>query len=131
MESGEIEQRTDMKCCFKLSKAVTETREILVGVYGGAAVSGFERFRDGPESTEDEQRSGRPSTSTSDENVPKINKIIRANRRLTIREVFNALNISFGSHRRNFEHETSECEICSTPFVTRTERTPPVDIGVT
>jgi histone-lysine N-methyltransferase SETMAR len=57
----------------------------------------FERFPDSAESTEDEHRSGRPSTSTTDENVSKINEMIRANRRLTIRKISNALNISFSS----------------------------------
>jgi hypothetical protein len=57
----------------------------------------FERFYGGAESTEGEQCSGRPSTSTTDEHVSKINEMIRANRRLTIRKISNALNISFGS----------------------------------
>jgi hypothetical protein len=76
---------------------------MLVRVYGDAAVSRkavymwFERFRGGAESTEDEQRSGLLSTSTTDENVSKINEMIRANGRLKIREISTALNISFGS----------------------------------
>jgi histone-lysine N-methyltransferase SETMAR len=49
------------------------------------------------ESTEDQQLSGRLSTLTTDENVSKINQMIRENRRLTIREISNALNISFCS----------------------------------
>jgi hypothetical protein len=61
MESSEIEQRTNMKFCFKQGKMATETHEVLVRVYGDAAVSRktaykwFERFRVGAESTEDEQ----------------------------------------------------------------------------
>jgi hypothetical protein len=76
---------------------------MVVRVYGDDAVSSKavynwrERFRGGAESTEDEQRSGRRSTSTTDENVSKINEMIRANRRLTIREIPNALYISFAS----------------------------------
>jgi hypothetical protein len=46
---------------------------------------------------EDEQRSGRPSTSTTDKNKSKINEMIRANRRSTIREISNVQNISFGA----------------------------------
>jgi histone-lysine N-methyltransferase SETMAR len=99
MESSEIEHRTNMEC-FKLGKTATESHEMLIKVYGEAAVSRktvykwIERFHGG---AEDEQRSGRPSTSTTDENVSKINEMIKANRRLTIREISNALNISFGS----------------------------------
>jgi histone-lysine N-methyltransferase SETMAR len=69
MESSEIERRTVMKFCFELGKTTTETQK----------------------------RSGRPSNSTTNERVSKINEIIRENRRLTTREISNALNISFGS----------------------------------
>jgi transposase len=86
MKSSEIEQRTNMKFCFKLGKTDTEAHEILVSVYGDAAVSRkvvykwFERFRGGAESAEDKQRSGRPPTSTADKNMSKIDEIIRASR---------------------------------------------------
>jgi hypothetical protein len=39
MESSEIEQRTNMKFCFKLGKTAAETHEMLVRVYGDTAVS--------------------------------------------------------------------------------------------
>jgi hypothetical protein len=61
MEISEIEQRMNMKFYFKLGKTAIETHEMLVRVYGDAAVSRkavykwFERFRGGAESTEDEQ----------------------------------------------------------------------------
>jgi len=63
------EQRINMKFCFKLQKSAKETHEMLKLVYGEAAVTmktvykRFERFRNGCESVEDEERSGRPSTS--------------------------------------------------------------------
>jgi transposase len=59
----------NIKFCYKLGKTATETHEMLVQVYGTEAVSRkcvydwFKRFRDGKETTEDEPRSGRPSTS--------------------------------------------------------------------
>jgi hypothetical protein len=90
-----------MKFCFKLGKTATETHEMLVRVYGDAVsqkmvYKWFKRFNGCAELTEDEQHSGRSSTSTTDENVSEINEMIRANRRLTIREISNACNISFG-----------------------------------
>ena len=72
-------------------------------VYGDAAVTmktvykWFERFRNCCESVEDEERSGRPSTSKTPENVEIVNEMIRSNRRLTIRVVSEDLNISYGS----------------------------------
>jgi hypothetical protein len=39
MESSEIEQKMDIQFCFNLGKTGTETHEMLVRVYGDAAVS--------------------------------------------------------------------------------------------
>jgi hypothetical protein len=57
MKSSEIKQRSNTKCCFKLGKTATETRGMLVRVYGDAAsrktvYKWLERFRGGAESTE-------------------------------------------------------------------------------
>ena len=57
----------------------------------------FERFRNGCESAEDEEGSGRPSTSKTQENVERVSKMIRTNRQLTIREISEHMNISYGS----------------------------------
>jgi hypothetical protein len=62
-----MEQQVNVKFCYKLGKMATETREMLVQVYGTKAVSRkcvydwFKRFCDGKETTEDEPRSGQPS----------------------------------------------------------------------
>jgi len=57
----------------------------------------FERFRNGCESVEDEERSQRPSTSKTQNNVGRVKEMIRSNRRFTIREIYEDLNISYGS----------------------------------
>ena len=88
---------------FLTVKSAKETHEMLILVYGDAAVTmrtvykWFERFRIGCESVEGEGRSGRPSTSKTQENVEIINEMISSNRRLTIREISEDLNISYGS----------------------------------
>ncbi|UYV62471.1 hypothetical protein LAZ67_2000722 [Cordylochernes scorpioides] len=43
------------------------------------------------------ERAGRPSTSTTDEKINEVEKMILANRRITVREVAEDLNISIGS----------------------------------
>jgi len=93
-----------MKFCFKLQKKnAKETQEKLKLVYGDVAMpmktvyKWFERFCKGCESVEDEERSGRPSTSKTQENVERVSEMIRSNRRLTIREISEDLKISFGS----------------------------------
>lgn len=42
-------------------------------------------------------RSGRPSRSTSDENMKKIKEIVLANRKINIREVAEGIGILYGS----------------------------------
>ena len=46
-----------------------------------------ERFRSGRESVEDDERSGRPSTAKTDENINKIKGWMTVSRKLTIREI--------------------------------------------
>ena len=47
----------------------------------------YSRFKEGREDTEDDPRSGRPTTSTTDENVEEIRKIVLQNRRITVRDI--------------------------------------------
>ena len=97
------EQRINMKICFKLQKSAKETHEVLKLVYGDASATmktvykWFERFPNGCESVEDEERSGRHSTSNTQDNVERVSEMIRSNRRLTIGEISEDLNISYGS----------------------------------
>jgi len=92
-----------MKFCFKLQKSAKETHEMLKLVYGDAVVTmktvykWFERFHNGCELVEDEERLGHPSTPKTQENVETVSEMIRSNRRLTIWEISEDTNISYGS----------------------------------
>ena len=57
----------------------------------------YKLFQEGRENVEDEPRPGRPSTSTTDENVEAVKEIVLKNRRITIREVAEDVGISVGS----------------------------------
>ena len=57
----------------------------------------YKMFSVSRENVNDEERAGRPSTSTADENIDEVKKIILVNRRITVREVAEKLNISIGS----------------------------------
>ncbi|XP_011069097.1 PREDICTED: putative uncharacterized protein FLJ37770 [Acromyrmex echinatior] len=61
-------------------------------------------FSEGREDVNDEERAGRPSTST-DENIDEVKKIVLANRRITVREVAEDLNISIGSCHSIFTND--------------------------
>jgi len=47
----------------------------------------YKRFKDGRTYVDDDERSGRPSTSTTPENIAKVREAILADRRQTIHDV--------------------------------------------
>jgi septation ring formation regulator EzrA len=50
-------------------------------------------FKDGREEVSDEPRSGRPSTSTTDDNVARVRAELNSDRRLSVRMIADNLNI--------------------------------------
>ena len=52
------------------------------------------RFREGKEDMEDDPRSGRPTTSRTNENVERVKKKVRSDRRLTVRMIADELNMN-------------------------------------
>ncbi|XP_011068652.1 PREDICTED: putative uncharacterized protein FLJ37770 [Acromyrmex echinatior] len=65
----------------------------------------YKMFSEGREDVNDEERAGRPSTSTTDENIDEVKKIVLANHRITLREVVEDLNISIGSCHSIFTND--------------------------
>ena len=51
------------------------------------------RFSEGTGSVTDEDRSGRPATSRTEENIAKIRQFARENRRLTVRSTAEQVNM--------------------------------------
>ena len=62
----------------------------------------YKMFSEGREDVNDEERAGRPRTSTTDENIDEVKKMVLVNRRITVREVAEDLNISIGSCQSRF-----------------------------
>jgi len=71
----------------------------LVQVYGDNAMKKtavykwVKRFSEGRESVTDEESSGRPVTSRTEENIANVRQILRENRRLTVRSIEKQVNI--------------------------------------
>ena len=58
------------------------------------AVYNWEKcFSVGRESVTDDERSGQPATSRTEENIAKFRQILRENRRLTVRSITEQANI--------------------------------------
>ena len=53
----------------------------------------MKRFPESRESVTDEERSGRPATSRTEENIAKGRQILRKNHRLTVRSIAEQVNI--------------------------------------
>ncbi|GFU70147.1 histone-lysine N-methyltransferase SETMAR [Trichonephila clavipes] len=78
----------------------TETKDDLDSVFGDSAPSfttvnfwGAE-FKRGCKSLGDDERSGRPDTSTTDENTAKIRQMVLEDLRIKVKEVTEAMNMS-------------------------------------
>jgi histone-lysine N-methyltransferase SETMAR len=100
------EQRICINFCFCLYKIAAETNRMLQEAFGDNAMSQrktflwYKRFKDGRTSVDDDERSGRPSTSTTPENIAKVREAILADRRQTIHDVCETAGLSYGTVQR-------------------------------
>ncbi len=98
-----IEQRYALKFCVKLGKTAKESKDMLKQAYGDRVMSmatfyrWYNLFREGREGVEDEPREGRPSTARTEVLKNTADVIVREDRRITVRELAQRLNISVGS----------------------------------
>ncbi|UYV69459.1 hypothetical protein LAZ67_6003662 [Cordylochernes scorpioides] len=98
-----MDQRTCIKFCVKNEIKCADAFRMLTVAYGEATLDRsniyqwYKMFSEGREDVNDEERAGCPSTSTTDEKINEVEKMILANRRITVREVAEDLNISIDS----------------------------------
>ncbi|XP_011701752.1 PREDICTED: putative uncharacterized protein FLJ37770 [Wasmannia auropunctata] len=106
-----MDQRICIKFCVKNKIKCADAFRMLTKAYGEATLDRsnvyrwYKMFSEGREDVNDEERAGRPSTSTTDENIDEVKKIVLANRRITVREVAEDLNISIGSCHSIFTND--------------------------
>ena len=62
---------------------------------------------------EDEPRSGRPSSSRTDENVDRIRDLVRSDRRLTVRMIGEELNLTHTTVHQILTNELKMRKICA------------------
>ena len=104
---------------WKLGKEKQEIMRDLTLVYKESALKQrtvekwLQLFRHGRESTEDDPRSGRPSTSTSVDCVEAVRALIDNNRKVTTREIAETMAISIGSVIEILHHRLGMSKISS------------------
>ncbi|UYV75597.1 hypothetical protein LAZ67_13000696 [Cordylochernes scorpioides] len=98
-----MDQRTCIKFCVKNEIKCADAFRMLTVTYEEATLDRsnvyrwYKMFSECREDVNDEERARRPSTSTTDEKINEVEKMILDNRRITVREVAEDLNISIGS----------------------------------
>ena len=106
-----MDQRICIKFCVQNKIKCADVFRMLTVAYGEATLERrsvyrwYKIFSDGREDLNDEERAVLPSTSTTYENIDKVKKIVFVNRRITVREVAEDLNISNGSCHSIFTND--------------------------
>ncbi|XP_037942722.1 protein GVQW3-like [Teleopsis dalmanni] len=98
-----VEQRVCLEFCVLNEISCVEALKMVQKAYGNSSMSRtqayewYKSFKEGREVIENLNRSKRPSTTNTEENVAKIKKIVMEEHRMTEREIARDLNISNGS----------------------------------
>ncbi|PNF28249.1 hypothetical protein B7P43_G06650 [Cryptotermes secundus] len=105
------EQRVCIKFCFKLGETAAEMHQMLKQVFSDNSLGQtqtydwYKSFKNGRTLTDDDDRSGRPPTGKTPENVAKVRDLILQDSRLTILDLCNTLGLSYGTCQRILSEE--------------------------
>jgi transposase len=95
----QLEQRINIKFLVKLGNSGPEMCQMLQQAYGEDALKmstvfkWVQRYREGRKDPTDNKRSGRPSTSRSDENIDRVHSLVLSDRRMTVQMIADELQI--------------------------------------
>lgn len=114
-----MEQRANIKFCFKIGKTATETYNLIKQVYGDDALSRgrvfewFARFRDGREELEDDAHTGRPKNVRTQEMIEKVKELLLSDRRTTLKMMEETLNINRETIRLIVTEDLGKRKLCA------------------
>jgi len=113
----EMDVKEKQRVAIKFS--ATKTVELIPKAYGDSALSRttiFEwhkRFREGKEKVKDDERSGRPTTSRTDDNNAAVDKMVKEDRKMTSRLIANLLGIQKTVILRILREGLKKRKLCS------------------
>jgi len=119
MSELELEQQTNIKFLVKLGKSGNKIREMLVqfcrdnAMKKTAVYKWVKRFSERRESVTDEERSGWPATSRTEEKIAKVRQIVCENRRLTVRSISEQVNINRERVRKILTEDLEMRKVCA------------------
>ena len=99
-DQDKAEEKIKLKFCFKLGKSAKEAYSMLKEVYKGTCLTErtvfrwYVNFKSGREETKDSERTGRPTTVKTPENVEKVKQMILVDRRMSVRIIADKLEIN-------------------------------------
>jgi len=103
-----------------------------VQVYGDNAMKKtavykwVKRFSEGRESATDEERSGRPAISRTEESIAKVRQIVHENRRLTVRSIAEHVNIDRETVRKILTEDLYMRKVCAKMVPKELTKEPPM-----
>lgn len=128
MSDRNIEQRNGVKKFAKLGKNGVETYELLRKIYGEETMSRsrvyewHKRFKKGREDVHDNRKTGRPRTTTTEENIDKISEFVSKNRMKSIRFIAEELNIDRETVRTILNERLGMRNVSMVPIVTTVDK---------
>jgi len=70
-------------------------------------------FSEGRESVTDEERSGRPATSRTEENIANVRQVVGENRQLTVRSIAEQVNIDRETVKEILTEDLDMRKVCA------------------
>lgn len=101
--STTYEQRSVVRFLWSQGKPANVIHQEMTVAYGISCMAvrtvrwWCQQFGGGRETVADEERSGRPCTASTDRNIALVDELVKANRRLHLRDIADTVGISYGA----------------------------------
>ena len=113
------EQRLALKFMQKEGETATKAYSRLQVVYGEKCMSRtrafewFKRYKHGRTSTDNDTHKRRPATAVNDENIAKVDELIRGDRRVRVRDIMASVNIGAKAANKIIHERLGYSKVCA------------------